>query len=109
MQAGFTPEGLPVGVELFGRPMDDAKLVSMAFAFEQTTHHRKAPALTPALGMRTRVPVMTWQSSTTAPGSSRRVVAKYVFDPTTNELKYDVTGKRIPGQRYFFQRRFIGS
>src|SRR5262249_39183027 len=33
--AGFTSDGLPVGVELMGRAFDDAKLVSYAYAYEQ--------------------------------------------------------------------------
>ena len=35
MPAGFTADGLPVGVELLGRAFDDAKLVSYAYAYEQ--------------------------------------------------------------------------
>src|SRR5205807_4485579 len=46
MPAGFTGDGLPVGVELLGRAFDDAKLVSYAYAFEQATHRRRAPART---------------------------------------------------------------
>lgn len=31
--AGFTADGLPVGLELLGRAFDDAKLVSYAYAY----------------------------------------------------------------------------
>ncbi|MGH8632578.1 MAG: amidase family protein, partial [Burkholderiales bacterium] len=34
MPAGFTPDGLPIGVELLGRPLSDARLVSMAYDYE---------------------------------------------------------------------------
>jgi Asp-tRNA(Asn)/Glu-tRNA(Gln) amidotransferase A subunit family amidase len=47
--AGFTPDGLPVGAELLGRPWSEARLLALAFAFEQATHHRQPPASTPAL------------------------------------------------------------
>ena len=87
MQAGFTPDGLPVGVELFGRPFDDGKLVSLAWDYERTNQHRRAPALTPALGTRTSLPVMSWQSTV------GRVSAAFSFDPATNELKYNLTAK----------------
>ena len=46
---GFTPEGMPVGVELLGRPFGDAMLLGLAYSFEQATHHRRPPASTPVL------------------------------------------------------------
>ncbi|MCU4752076.1 amidase family protein [Halobacteria archaeon AArc-curdl1] len=42
--AGFTADGLPVGLELLGGPFDEPKLLSFAYAFEQTTTHRRPPA-----------------------------------------------------------------
>ena len=50
--AGFTDDGMPIGLELLGRPFSDPELVGFAFAFEQATHHRGAPATTPAAGQR---------------------------------------------------------
>ena len=47
--AGFTPDGMPVGLEFMARPFDDAKLLQYAYAYEQATHHRKPPATTPRL------------------------------------------------------------
>jgi amidase len=35
--AGFTPEGLPVGVQIVGRRGDDAGVLQMAYALEQAT------------------------------------------------------------------------
>jgi amidase len=47
---GFTRGGtLPAGVTFFGRAWDEATLVRLAYAYEQATHHRKAPSTTPAL------------------------------------------------------------
>lgn len=35
--AGFTPEGLPVGIQIVGRYRADASVLQMAYAFEQAT------------------------------------------------------------------------
>ena len=46
---GFTPDGLPVGVELLGRDWSEPLLIKLAYAYEQATRHRRPPAGTPAL------------------------------------------------------------
>ncbi|MEU5882163.1 amidase family protein [Spirillospora sp. NPDC047279] len=47
--AGFTANGLPVGVELLGRPFAEPALLGMGYAYEQATRHRELPATTPGL------------------------------------------------------------
>jgi amidase len=47
--AGFTPDGLPVGVELLGRSWSEPQLIKLAYAYEQATNHRRPPPTTPAL------------------------------------------------------------
>ncbi len=47
--AGFTRDHLPAGVCFIGRPYDDGKLIQLAFAYEQATHHRRPPASTTPL------------------------------------------------------------
>jgi len=43
---GFTPDGMPVGLQLFGRAFDEARLLSFGYAYEQTTEwHRRRPPL----------------------------------------------------------------
>jgi amidase len=43
---GFTAEGLPVGLQIVGRPRDDFELLQVAHAFEQATRHgERAPTL----------------------------------------------------------------
>jgi len=85
--AGFTADGLPVAVELFGRPFDDAKLVAYSYAFEQATHHRRAPARTPALD---KLNPTTWQASTP------NIKASFTLNPSTYELTYTLTSSGIP-------------
>ena len=86
MPAGFTADGLPVGIELLGKAFDDAKLVSYAYSFEQATHHRRAPLRTPALSATSMI---TWQTVQSAAGGS--ITAQFKFDPTTNDLGYNLT------------------
>jgi len=45
--AGFTPDGLPVGVELLGDQWSELELLKLAYSFEQATHLRKLPPMTP--------------------------------------------------------------
>ena len=47
--AGFADDRMPVGVELLGRPFSEPELLKLAYSFEQATHHRRLPSLTPAL------------------------------------------------------------
>jgi amidase len=44
--AGFTPEGLPVGLQIVGRARDDWGVLQLAHAFENATNHwRRRPPL----------------------------------------------------------------
>jgi mandelamide amidase len=43
--AGYGKTGLPIGLQIVARPWEDAKLLNMAYAFEQGTQVRKAPRL----------------------------------------------------------------
>ena len=43
--AGFTPEGLPVGLQIVGRHQDDLGVLQLAYAFEQATGSRRWPEL----------------------------------------------------------------
>ena len=47
---GYTHGGtLPIGMTFFGRAWDESKLISLAFSYEQSTHHRRPPASTPPI------------------------------------------------------------
>jgi amidase len=46
---GFTSDGLPVGLELLGRPWGEPQLIQIAYAYEQATDHRRVPNSTPTL------------------------------------------------------------
>ena len=44
--------GLPVGISFFGRAFTDAKLIRLAYAYEQATRHRQPPRLLPVAELR---------------------------------------------------------
>ena len=46
---GYTRGVLPAGMTIYGRPWSEAKLLKIAYAYEQATHRRHAPAVTPPL------------------------------------------------------------
>ncbi len=46
LPCGFTRAGLPIGLQLLGKPFDEATLLQVAFAYEQATEwHRRKPPL----------------------------------------------------------------
>ena len=47
--AGFTADGLPVGIEFMGKPFAEPTLFKIGYAYEQATHNRKPPPTTPQL------------------------------------------------------------
>ncbi len=46
---GYTYEGLPAGLQMLGRPYSEGLLFKLAYAYEQTTRHRRPPEAFPAL------------------------------------------------------------
>jgi len=55
IQAGFSPStataplGVPVGMDMLGKPWSEGRLIELAFGFEQAVHARKPPKSAPAL------------------------------------------------------------
>jgi Asp-tRNA(Asn)/Glu-tRNA(Gln) amidotransferase A subunit family amidase len=47
--AGFTSDGLPVGLEFMARPFTEAMLFRFGYDYEQQTHRRRSPPFAPPL------------------------------------------------------------
>lgn len=47
--AGFTPQELPIGLEILGRPWSEPQLIRLAAGFEAAHPHLRPPASTPPL------------------------------------------------------------
>jgi Asp-tRNA(Asn)/Glu-tRNA(Gln) amidotransferase A subunit family amidase len=45
----FKSDGMPFAVQFLGKPFTEPTLIKVASGYEAETHHRKSPALTPAL------------------------------------------------------------
>ncbi len=92
--AGFSGAGLPVGLELLGRPLEDARLLSLGFAFEQSVQPRRAPARTPPLeDGRAPEPVVFVVA---AQGGRATAHVLFSWDVTTSALSYEVTVSGVP-------------
>jgi len=88
---GFTEDGLPTGLELLGRPFDDARLVAMAYAYEQAVHPRRRPPAAPALeDGRPPAPVPFEVTVPLVPGEEGLLHGRFAFDPVVRTLAFDV-------------------
>jgi len=46
LPCGFDPQGLPIGLQIIGKPFDEATILNLAYAYEQSTEwHKKKPVL----------------------------------------------------------------
>ena len=83
--AGFADDGMPVGLEMLGRPWSESRLIELAYAYEQATGHRRAPDFTPSL-VTPPAPVELAASVQAAEGLSADV--RFVLDPATRVVRY---------------------
>lgn len=95
---GFTSEGLPVGVELLGRPFADAHLVAMAYAFEQAGPRRHAPSITPSL-VAPRVLASRATFAASARDGAGTASVSFTFDASSSEMTYDVRVRGISAKQ----------
>ncbi len=94
--AGFTDDGVPIGVELLGRAWSEPRLLAIGYAYEQAVHPRRVPPTTPRL-VNGRPPAPVAFTATVG----ERVAdggARFVYDPVSGKLAWEWTAGR-PGQR----------
>jgi len=89
LPAGFTDDGVPVGMEMLGKDFSDAQLLSMGFAYEAAAKFRRLPFSTPALvGQK-------------APASVRiqTAIGEFDYDLPTATLRYRFSPERLATER----------
>ncbi len=88
MPAGFTSDGNPIGMELLGPPLSDARLLAYAFSFEQVHQPRRPPPYVPPLeGGQPPAPILY---SVTAEGAVGSVSGRFSLNVTTGVLSFQV-------------------
>jgi hypothetical protein len=87
--AGFTDDGVPIGVELMGAAWSESRLLSLAYSYEQATHPRRPPSTTPPLVNGKRpAPVLTTGTLASNVGSAS-VRYSILYDVVTGKLTYE--------------------
>jgi Asp-tRNA(Asn)/Glu-tRNA(Gln) amidotransferase A subunit family amidase len=88
MPAGFTDDGVPVGVELLGPAWSEGKLLALAFAYEQAAHPRRVPPAAPALIDGKAPPALTFVVNLNGAHTT------FTFDPIAGTLAWDVASTK---------------
>ena len=88
---GFTRnDALPAGMTIYGQAWSEAKLLSLAYSYEQATHHRRPPASTPRLN----APVATKVIRFGKLWDGRRVLTNAIVIVDDDKIR-SVTGEGI--------------
>jgi amidase len=85
---GFTQRGLPVAMELLGRPLTDARLVAIGYAWERLASPRRPPLFTPQLHDVTAPEPAIFK--VVLKKDSMQATVRFIFDAATGKLDYDV-------------------
>jgi amidase len=95
--AGFTTDGLPIGVDLLGGAFAETTLLKLAYAWEQSAHPRRPPFSTPPLANGAAPSPVTGEAVVTGPSASARVT--FTYDMVTGVLDYDATFNGVGSDR----------
>ena len=89
--AGFAEDGMPVGVELLGRAFAEPRLIALAYAYEQATHHRQSPVTTPSLVSPPGLLTATAEARVDNAAHSVTARARFTLDWNTLEFAYSTS------------------
>ena len=96
VSAGFAEDGMPVGVELLGRAFAEPRLIALAYAYEQATHHRRPPVTTPSLVNPPRPPLSfeveaAGENDPSPTATAVSAQARFTLDWYTLDLRYSMS------------------
>ena len=86
--AGFAEDGMPVGVELLGRPWSEPRLIELGYAYEQGTRHRRPPDFTPSV---VTPPALVELRTEVQAANGLSADVRFVLDPATRVVRYRVS------------------
>jgi amidase len=93
MPAGFTVDGLPIGLELLGGAWTEARLLNFAYDWELAGKLRRPPLSTPPLINGAAPPPVTVDLTLGA------AAVKLSYDGTTGALRYDAAAANMGADR----------
>ncbi len=96
MPAGFTANGLPVGLELLGDYLKDGELLAIAQIYETAMVTRQAPSTTPALDSAQAPAPQTFEVIFDRAGVS--IAAHFEVNVVSNLFTFDVRKQQDSGQ-----------
>jgi Asp-tRNA(Asn)/Glu-tRNA(Gln) amidotransferase A subunit family amidase len=85
--AAWSEDGLPVGIDVMGRPWSEAALLGLGFGIEQALEVRRAPFSTPAL-VNGKPPAPRVMSVALVEDGERLGVVQVNYEETTGRLSY---------------------
>lgn len=87
--AGFTRDGLPVGLELMAAAFAEPSLLKIAYSWEQVANPRRPPPMTPALIRGLAPPPIEFDAAVRAPvETGPSAIVRFNFDLPTSTLAY---------------------
>lgn len=88
--AGFTDDGLPIGIELLGAAFSEPRLLSLGLLWERLGKVRRPPFSAPALaGRNAPAPIAFTANVPTV------FAARFAFDVTTGDLAFEAATKGV--------------